>query len=139
MLAAVLAAVGFGQQDVLIHPDRADFTVGEYFLDGMIVVEVMNCPPWEEYLYQSTDNGRTWLTDGQGRSSDTALHRLLSFSADSTCYYFYTLYDVHIEQPNELFMLQYNRDGVYGYFENIAYDRNAHEFAGTTDHLGAGH
>ncbi|MEO0085679.1 MAG: hypothetical protein ABIK37_03515, partial [candidate division WOR-3 bacterium] len=25
------------------------------------------------------------------------------------------------------------------YYENIAYDRNAHEFAGPTDHIGAGH
>jgi len=137
---AVLAAVAFGQQDVLIHEGRADFTVAEYFLDGEVVVEVMNCPPWEEFLYETTDHGQTWENLGGGGSSDTALTKVCSFAADGECAYYYALSDGEFEIPNTLVLYQYDRDGAHHWFENIApFDINAHEFAGTTDHLGAGH
>ncbi|MEO0079525.1 MAG: sialidase family protein [candidate division WOR-3 bacterium] len=143
-LALVLVTVGLigpsAEADILIHPDRTDITAAEDFLDGMIVVEVLNCPPWEDFLYVSTDTGQTWENLGSGTSSDTGLTKAFSFAADGDSSSFYMLYDSEEEIPRTLELYRFDREGSHGHFVNIAPEGiNAHEFAGCTDHLGPEH
>uniref|UniRef100_A0A7C4CC89 Exo-alpha-sialidase n=1 Tax=candidate division WOR-3 bacterium TaxID=2052148 RepID=A0A7C4CC89_UNCW3 len=137
---AALAGAASGQQDVLIHEGRADFTVAEYFLDGMLVVQVITSPPYEAIFYESTDNGMSWEESGGSGSSDTTFTKAFSFAADGDNAYFYMLYDSEEEMPQTLVLERDSRQGQHYTMINIApWDINAHEFAGTTDHLGAGH
>jgi len=135
----VFAGFAFGLEDVLIHPGGVKATAAEYFLDGMVVLRVINGKPDTEYCYLTTDNGRSWENYGWNTSSDTGYTNLCSFAADGDSAFFYLLYDRYEERPHSLFLELDNRRCRFCTFVDITDWLNANYLAGTTDHGAPGH
>lgn len=130
--------------DLLIHPGRADFTLGGDVKtdepDTIIVAGAITARPNEEYLYCSTNDGISWEELLYGRTSDTMLTRIFPFIADGDSAALYWLFDCEVMYPATLGINIERPYGMFATFINIGPDElPCHDFAGCTDHPGAGH
>lgn len=137
--AAALAAVASGQQDVLIHPGEAGAFAAEYFPDGMVVACVTNGTHDSLCFYAASGGCLNWGMGGWTSGNRYAQGGISSLAADGDSSFFYAAFDDQEWRPDALWLAVYSRQGRLGFHVDICPWLDAHEFAGTVDHLGAGH